>query len=141
MGRMKWAGALAVCLLSAACAGDDTAEEQELPGAETQAPAGTPAAPAPAEAALESLTATLSETQLTLSKDSVPAGPVTILVRNSGTAPHALRVEGGGENWETDPVAPGTDVSMSLNLTNGQYTVSRAGAAAGQASSTRLRVY
>lgn len=137
MGRVKQLLAVAVPLVMMACAAPDDTPEESAPAAQ-EPPTLSPATPTVSQEGIESLTATLNDTDVTLSADSVVAGAVTILVRNSGTSPQALRVEGGGENWETEPVAPGTDVSMSLNLPLGEYTVSRVGATT---VPQRLRVY
>jgi len=42
------------------------------------------------------VTATLSEWTIRLSSATVPAGPVTFSVANSGSIPHAFEVEGNG---------------------------------------------
>ncbi|MGH7464462.1 MAG: hypothetical protein ACREK1_04745, partial [Longimicrobiales bacterium] len=36
---------------------------------------------------------------------------------------HRFEVEGNGEEWETEDVAPGTDVTMSVSLSPGTYKV------------------
>ncbi|HSJ09704.1 MAG TPA: hypothetical protein VK928_07300 [Longimicrobiales bacterium] len=139
MGRARLNLALVGLLAMMACGTPDAdVNDTNMPPVE---PAPTTPAPGP-EAGVESLTATLTDTELTLSKDSVPAGAVTILVRNTGTAPHAFQVSGAGELWETDPVAPGTDVSMSLNLPIGEFTLSRSTADGTAApGAARLRVH
>lgn len=137
MGRVKQLLAVAVPLMMMACAAPDDTAEEAAPAAQ-EPPTLSPGEQSVSQEGIESLTATLTDSVVTLSADSVVAGAVTILVRNSGTSPQALRVEGASDNWETEPVAPGTDVSMSLNLPLGEYTVSRVGATT---MPQRLRVY
>jgi uncharacterized cupredoxin-like copper-binding protein len=65
----------------------------------------------------------LSEWRVELSRAAVPAGPVTFHVRNGGTVPHALEVEGRGVERETAVLQPGTDGSLTLTLRPGRYEV------------------
>jgi plastocyanin len=66
---------------------------------------------------------TLTEYAIAMSHDSIAAGTVTFNIRNAGTVAHAVRVFRGEEEWETDPYAPGEQVSMSMALTPGTYTI------------------
>jgi plastocyanin len=112
-------------LLAAACGDVDTADDRtsELPVPEASAaPADTTALP-PDDGAVESVAAVLSEWSVTLSQDSVPAGPISFNVRNAGTMAHRFEVEGNGEEWASENLAPAGTVTMSLNLTPGEYKV------------------
>ncbi|MEX1183017.1 MAG: hypothetical protein WEF86_07255 [Gemmatimonadota bacterium] len=139
---------LAGTVLLAACTAQD---DQPAGGAADTTTAGAPAVPAAAEPAdgevsSSSIGAVLAEWHVTLSQDSVPAGPVTIGVANEGTIPHAFEVEGNGEEFATDPLAPGESVTMSIDLAAGEYRVYCPVESAGtnheaQGMVTRLRVY
>ncbi|MGH7447801.1 MAG: cupredoxin domain-containing protein, partial [Longimicrobiales bacterium] len=77
----------------------------------------------PDDASVRNVAATLTEWSVTLSQDSVPAGAIAFNVSNTGTVTHRFEVEGNGEEWETEDVAPGTDVTMSVSLSPGTYKV------------------
>ena len=66
---------------------------------------------------------TLTEYEIGLSMDAVPAGTITFHVRNAGSERHALRIYRGDDEWETDAYDPGEQVSMSIALEPGTYTV------------------
>jgi len=139
--RAKGGRVMAFVVLLAACAGDDGASELPADAASQDSAA---AAAGEAPAVTYAVTATLSDDALTLSQDSVATGAVTILVRNSGTQAHVLRVNGEGEAWETDALQPGTDITMSLNLNVGRFMLTLAdssGATPASGPMTVLRVY
>ena len=69
------------------------------------------------------ITAALSEWKVELSNTTVPAGPVTISVSNTGSIPHALEIEGPGLEKEIPVIQPGTDATLSLTLKPGRYEV------------------
>lgn len=115
----------AAVLLAAACGDADPQPDDET---------GTPALPAGADPAgqgtlppddgdLRAVEATLTEWSVTLSQDSVSAGAIAFNVRNTGSVVHRFEVEGNGEEWESEDINPGNDVTMSLNLTPGVYEV------------------
>lgn len=72
--------------------------------------------PAPVEA-------TLSEWTVRLSNATVPAGPVTFTVTNSGSIPHALEIEGQGTEQQTPLIQPGTSATLTLTLAPGTYEI------------------
>lgn len=118
---------LTAAVLASACADSEPDTRIEtgppaLPGVDSMTGAGAATLP-PEDASVPSIEATLAEWSVALSRDSVAAGPVTINVRNTGTVPHRLEVEGGGQEWVTDDIAPGGDVTMSLALEPGEYQV------------------
>ncbi len=67
--------------------------------------------------------ATLSEWAVELSQSTVPAGPVTFTITNSGTIPHAFEVEGRGIERETKLIQPGQTDTMTLDLKVGMFEV------------------
>lgn len=147
---MKWIGALAASLavLTAACSNDQ--ETQVDPETQFDADPATEQSKAVSqiEPGVQVVQATLSEWKIALSQDSIPAGPVAFQVSNSGSVEHAFEVEGTQDNgeWETDALAPGGSVTMSLNLEPGVYEVYCPVNANGtnhkeRGMRTRLRVY
>ncbi|HSK19795.1 MAG TPA: hypothetical protein VK912_11665 [Longimicrobiales bacterium] len=115
-------------LLAAACGDTDTLPETD--GLESDAPAlesgeaqpGGTTLP-PDDADLAAVDATLAEWSVTLSRDSVTAGALAISVRNTGSLVHRFEVEGNGEEWASEDINPGDEVTMSLNLAPGVYEV------------------
>jgi uncharacterized cupredoxin-like copper-binding protein len=127
MRKMK--ALAAVVLLAAACGDADTvpgdgADTTGLPSAqETPAdPMGQGALP-PDDGDLRNVEATLAEWSVTLSQDSVSEGAIAFNVRNTGSMVHRFEVEGNGEEWESEDINPGDEVTMSLSLTPGTYEV------------------
>ena len=90
--------------------GDTTAIDTQ-PGASAQ----------PADTAV--VQATLTEWSITLAEDTLSSGPVTFRVANRGTVRHAFEVEGGGEEWVIDSIAPGAEATVSAQLAPGTYEV------------------
>jgi|GEM_PF-1561801 len=126
---------LTLALLAACGGGDDRAGRDPATaggpavaaGPMDTTPEGTPAPPAPAtvaESLERNVTARLTEWAIGLSRDTVPAGDVSIQVMNAGTRPHALEVEGRGIERETQPIAPGATATLTVRLEPGTYEVS-----------------
>jgi plastocyanin len=69
------------------------------------------------------VSAKLSEWTIQLSETTVPAGPVTFTVTNSGSIPHAFEVEGQGTERETSLIQPGATATLTLTLEPGTYEV------------------
>jgi phosphohistidine phosphatase SixA/plastocyanin len=63
----------------------------------------------------------LSEWKLELSQLTVPTGEVEITVKNGGTMPHALEIEGQGIEKELEPINAGATSRVRLNLPPGAY--------------------
>jgi hypothetical protein len=63
----------------------------------------------------------LSEWKVQLSPARVPAGSVTIEVKNAGTIPHAFEVEGRGLEKRTPQLQPGATATLVLDLRAGSY--------------------
>lgn len=119
----------AVVLLAAACGDadsvpDDGAVTTDLPATQP-APldeTGEAALP-PDDGDLRNVEATLTEWSVTLSQDNVREGAIAFNVRNTGSMVHRFEVEGNGEEWESEDINPGDEVTMSLNLSPGVYQV------------------
>jgi plastocyanin len=69
------------------------------------------------------LDATLSEWKVELSRRTLPTGPVTVAVENTGSIPHQLEIEGNGIEQRTELIQPGSSATLRLNLTPGSYEV------------------
>jgi uncharacterized cupredoxin-like copper-binding protein len=112
------AAALALALGLAAC-GEDDDEESAGTGTGTQEEQTTPA---PTGAAGE--TVSLSEIEFSIHPDDVrldKAGVVEFKVRNDGSITHALEVEGGDIEEETEDIAAGESASLKVDLPKGVY--------------------
>lgn len=119
----------AVLLLMAACGDADTVPGEDV---DTTGVSATQAAPGdqtgqaalpPDDGDLRNVEVTLTEWSVTLSQDSVREGAIAFNVRNTGSVVHRFEVEGNGEEWESEDINPGDQVTMSLNLTPGVYQV------------------
>lgn len=71
------------------------------------------------------VTVVLNEWRVRLARDTIEAadGPTIFRVRNNGTYPHMLEVEGQGEEWATDTIPPGDWVTLEAELQPGTYEV------------------
>ena len=77
---------------------------------------------APAKRAAASPVAVrLSEWKLELSQLTVPTGEVEITVKNGGTIPHTLEIEGQGIEKELGPIDAGATSKVRLTLPPGAY--------------------
>lgn len=145
------AAALTAVSLALACGDANQLPEDDETGVEVQsadtAPvAGGQTALPPDDGNVRNVNATLTEWSVTLSQDSVPAGAIAFNVRNTGTMTHRFEVEGNGEEWATEDLVAGGDITMSLNLTPGTYEVYCPIVAGGvnheeRGMTTALRVY
>jgi phosphohistidine phosphatase SixA/plastocyanin len=72
-------------------------------------------------AAASPIAVRLSEWKLELSQLTVPTGEVEITVKNGGTMPHALEIEGQGMEKELEPIKVGGTSKLRLNLPPGSY--------------------
>jgi hypothetical protein len=82
--------------------------------------------PAAAEAAADTtgaITVALREWNVRPARDTLrDVGETTVFrVRNLGAYPHALEVEGQGEEWVTDTIEPGEWVLLETRLEPGTY--------------------
>lgn len=120
-----------LALLAAACDVETDADMQEDAAAEGAAGAlegndpglvGDATLP-PDDGDVRSVDVTLSEWSVTLAQDSLSAGAIAFNVRNAGSVVHRFEVEGNGEEWASEDIHPGNDVTMSLTLTPGVYEV------------------
>jgi len=69
------------------------------------------------------VSAKLTEWTIQLSEPTVPTGPVTFTVENSGSIPHAFEVEGNGIEQETPLIQPGASATLTLTLKPGAYEI------------------
>ncbi len=58
------------------------------------------------------LHATLSEWKVELSRQTLPGGPVTVAVENTGSIPHQLEIEGNGIEQRTELIQPGSSATL-----------------------------
>ncbi len=125
---------LSLTLLAACGGGEDRAGRSAAtaggaaaaPNPMDTTPEGTPAPPAPGtvtESLERNVTARLTEWAIGLSRDTVPAGDISIQVMNAGTRPHALEVEGRGIERETQLITPGGTTTLTVRLEPGTYEV------------------
>ena len=111
------AAAVALSLGLGACGDDDDDDESASTGAATQeeqpAPSGSPAE-----------TVTITETDFKIEPARVTVdkpGVIEFEVENAGAAPHALEVEGGDVEEETETIEAGESTTLSVELTEGSY--------------------
>ena len=103
---------------------DDAAAETGATEAEGGVPGAEDALPLPPDDGdVRTVEATLAEWSVSLAQDSVGAGAIAFNVRNAGSVVHRFEVEGNGEEWASEDINPGDDVTMSLTLTPGVYEV------------------
>lgn len=119
----------AIGLLAAltACGGsdaDDTDMRVDAGAVMDTTPGGTAAPPTLPSLAGDSrrqTTVTLREWEVALADDALPAGEVTFQAMNTGTAPHALAVQGPDIDARTEPIEPGGTAALTLQLAPGTY--------------------
>lgn len=112
------AAALALALGLAAC-GEDDDEESAGTGTGTQEEQTTPAPTGPAAETVK-----LSETEFKIDPADVnvnKAGVVEFDVTNDGSVTHALEVEGGDIEEETEDIAAGDSATLKVDLPKGVY--------------------
>ena len=119
----KWMRAVVVLMVTTALASgciDESDNRAAKDGATHGDTTGSTSEPA---AHAETVTAVLSEWSVTLEPGSVDAGTITFEVRNDGAEAHVFEIEGGGEQWRTDEVAPNGTATLSVALAPGTYNV------------------
>lgn len=130
-GSLRIAVAVCVATTLAGCAktddsATDTAAVDTAPGAiETTPSPATGATPDTAIAAGETdlVHIPLKEWTIRVSKSPISAGRTTFHAMNEGSYSHAVEIEGNGQEWKTDPIAPGGTATLTPNLTPGTYEV------------------
>ena len=119
--RMRAAALLVMGLMASGCI-----EENDNFGAEHTASAvgdhEQSAQNGPA-AATTTINATMSEWSITLSPQSASAGTISFEVQNNGTEAHVFEIEGGGNQWKTEPIQPGGRATLSVALASGAYNI------------------
>ncbi len=101
----------------AACGDDD--DESASTGTGTQEEQATPEPTGPAAETVK-----LSETEFKISPADVDVkkdGVVEFDVTNDGSVTHALEVEGGDVEEETEDIAPGESATLKVDLAKGVY--------------------
>jgi plastocyanin len=112
-------GLLAAIVLALAGCGEDNDEGSSTGSTGT----GTEEQAAPPEAA-PSETVELTETEFKIAPADVKvdkAGVVAFRVQNDGGVVHALEVEGGDLEEETDDIEPGGSATLKVDLAEGSY--------------------
>jgi plastocyanin len=114
---------LATGLLAAAGCGDD--DDEEPSGGEPSTGAVSPPSTEPtdtgAQAPAEGTRVVLTEFKIDPANPKAKAGAVTFDVVNEGSAPHALEIEGGGEEFETETLNGGESAELQATLKPGEY--------------------
>jgi uncharacterized cupredoxin-like copper-binding protein len=96
----------------AGCGGDD---DDEGDGGEAT-PAATSTAPSGGGGGGQTVDMSLTDFALNPADPTVTPGTVTFNVTNDGQAPHALEVEGPGEEVETDTLSAGGSAKLTVDL-------------------------
>jgi uncharacterized cupredoxin-like copper-binding protein len=118
---------LAALALGATGCGSDDNDSSDTSAAST--PASTPAASTPATstpaAAGGASTVAIGETEYKLdpSSPTAKAGSVTFNVKNDGSIPHDLEVEGTGVEKKTETISPGSSSKLTVDLKPGKYEI------------------
>jgi plastocyanin len=113
---------LAVGALALAGCGDDDDDEggnagTAPPAAETNPPADTGGA----DASEGGTNVSLTDFAIDPANPTATAGKVTYQVSNDGQVPHALEIEGGGEEFETKVLNAGESATLEADLKAGEY--------------------
>jgi plastocyanin len=127
--------AIAVCVVTtlAGCARTDSSASDTTPADTASGGTATPS-PSTATTAEGATTGTptgepdlihivLREWSVSVSKSPIRAGRTTFHAMNEGKYRHAVEIEGGGQEWKTDPIALGGTATLIANLTPGTYKV------------------
>lgn len=120
----KLAGLGLAAALVACASGDDSATDTA--GTDTAATAAAPASPnAGGTDGSETpvIHVPLTEWSVVVSQSVVSPGTFTFHAMNQGTYTHAFEIEGNGQEWKSDPIAPGGTATLTPTLTPGTYTV------------------
>jgi plastocyanin len=105
----------ALTVLSAAgCGDDDEGSEVSAPDQATSAPTGGATTGTVIDVDERDFTIELSTTQFA-------PDTYTFVATNNGQTTHALKIEGQGLEEETEDIAPGDSVSLTVTLEAGEY--------------------
>ena len=69
------------------------------------------------------ITVTEREFKISLSSRTAKAGPVRLVVRNTGKYPHALSIKGVGVSRRTPLIRPGKSAVVIVDLRSGRYAI------------------
>ena len=113
---------LATGLLAAAGCGDDDDEPSGgAPSTGAVSPPSTEPTDTGAGGASEGERVALTEFKIDPVNPTAKAGVVTYDVVNEGSAPHALEIEGNGEEFETEVLNGGQSAELQATLKPGEY--------------------
>lgn len=120
--RIAAVAAAALTVAAAGCGGGSSKQAASPTTAATTAPPPTQTQAAPATAKAD-FTVTEREYSIAPGNLHVPKpGTFTLSVRNTGSIPHALAVEGAGGSVRTAAIAPGQTAQLTVTLTQpGRY--------------------
>lgn len=104
--------ALGLALAMVACSGSD------------ESAPSTPAPPLTATHDTAGIEIVLTEWSVVVSQGIVSPGTFTFRAANQGSNAHVFQIEGNGQQWKSDPIAPGGSARLTPTLTAGTYTVS-----------------
>ena len=107
--------AAALALGLAACGDDD--DESASTGTTTEEQTTTPSGPAGQTVNISETEFKITPAQLNLQK----GGSVEFKVTNDGGTTHALEVEQGETEFETEDIAPGSSATLKADLQPGEY--------------------
>ena len=106
---MRWTLLVAVLMLCA-CG------ERDASNAAANSDSAAAAAPT-----TEVVLVTVDDTSIVLSLDTVPAGPVSILVANRADSRHSLRIQSVDDSWSVSNIMSGQDATLLVDLAPGIY--------------------
>src|SRR3712207_4715333 len=116
------AALLAAGLLAAAgCGGDDEDPGTTQPNTGAVSPPSTEESDAGANAPEEGRRVVLTEFAIDPANPKAENGAVTFDVVNEGSAPHALEIEGNGEEFATEVLDGGASAELQATLKPGEY--------------------
>jgi plastocyanin len=109
-------------LAAAGCGGDEENPGTTQPNTGAVSPPSTePADTGAAGAPEEGRRVVLTEFAIDPANPKVKNGAVTFDVVNEGSASHALEIEGGGEEFETEVLQGGQTAELQATLEPGEY--------------------
>ncbi len=117
---------LAAGALAAAGCGDDDEDERASGGGRYETPTVETTAPATTETGVAGGGANgrrvvLTDFEIDPANPKARAGKVRFQVVNDGQAPHALEIEGGGEEFATAVLQGGESAELQATLKPGEY--------------------
>src|SRR5688572_20529156 len=115
--RRAMAVVLATGLVMAGCGDDD---DEEPASTQSEAPAETQSEPSGGGGGAGT-PVSLTEFKIDPANPTAKAGAVTFDVKNDGSAPHALEIEGNGTEEAPDTLSGGGEAKLTVDLKAGEY--------------------